>query len=54
MAAEKRQHEKRHAIMVQAAGAAALADRELPEKPAIKIETTKDTKDHEVNQFSLN
>jgi hypothetical protein len=37
MAAEERQHEKWNAVMVQAAGAAALADCELPEKPAIKL-----------------
>jgi hypothetical protein len=36
MAAEKRQHEERNAIMVQVAGAAALAGCGFPEKPAIK------------------
>jgi hypothetical protein len=36
MAAEERQHEKRNALMVKAAGAAKMADCELSEKPAIR------------------
>jgi hypothetical protein len=46
MAVEERQHEKRDAILVEIAGAAALADRGFPEKPAITPLTTKETKEH--------
>jgi hypothetical protein len=35
MAAEERQHEKRNALMVKAAGAAKMADCGFLEKPAI-------------------
>jgi hypothetical protein len=41
MAVEKRQHEERNAIMVEIAGTAALADCGFPEKPAIKMQTTR-------------
>src|ERR1700724_1380801 len=48
MAAEERQHEERHAIMVEAAGAAALADCGFPEKPAVRAFTTEGTELHRV------
>jgi hypothetical protein len=44
VAAEEWQHEKRNALMVKIARAAALADCGFPEKPAIKSLITKDTR----------
>jgi len=44
MAAKERQHEKWDAIVVEAAGAAALADCGFPEKPAVNL----NHKGHEV------
>jgi hypothetical protein len=41
MAAEERQHEEWNAVVVAPAGTAKMANCELPEKPAIKKQTTK-------------
>src|ERR1700731_781039 len=48
MAAEERQHEEWYAIVVEAAGAATLADCGFPEKPAVRAFTTEGTELHRV------